>query len=151
MHESYHDFNQRAFDVTSWIYQQNHKNTKQMSFIPSRIKVGTACAKPQQNHTSLFSLYTWFDLMFVCLYTWKVLIVQKGLVANAWRACVLFQVAIQHTAWPPEHRLGGGWGADTVNKTRHQKPVTSRWHTSHGNIITVTLRTSACQSHSWTV
>ncbi len=134
MHESYHDFNQRAFDVTSWIYQQNHKNTKQMSFIPSRIKVGAACAKPQQNHTSLFSLYTWFDLMFVCLYTWKVLIVQKGLVANAWRACVLFQVAIQHTAWPPEHRLGVDEGP-----TLSTKPDTkSQWH-QDDTLLTVTL------------
>ncbi len=46
MHESYHDFNQRAFDVTSWIYQQNIKiQNKLASFL-----VGLKSEQHVQNH-----------------------------------------------------------------------------------------------------
>lgn len=67
VHEIYHEVYQRLASLAK--YSSNTiKNTKQMSSFPTRIRVRTACGKPQQNPTFLLSLYMWSD---VCV-SWHV-------------------------------------------------------------------------------
>lgn len=89
-----------------------------MSFIPSRIEVGTACAKPQQD-LSLEFIHVMLFNVCVSLY------MKSTNRPEGFSGKCLTRLPCLASSCNSTHGVGGGRGANTVNKTRHQKPVTS--------------------------
>lgn len=110
------------------------KNTKQMSFISTRIRVRTACAKPQQNLTFLLSVYTWSDV-YVSLYMESTN--RPAEISGKCFTCLCLVSSCNST-----HNVTStvGWGWMRGQRCQQNRTPKPKWHTSHGNIIMVTLR-----------
>lgn len=108
MHENDHDLNRRALTSLAECISKTIKNTKQTSLIPRRIRL----EQHVQNHnktTPPSRVYTRGMIQCLCLYTWKVLIVQKGSVANTSRACHSCLVSSSNSTHSVTSSMGWGW------------------------------------------